>query len=160
MPFLAISLRRNLSGICTKMPAPSPVAGSDPLAPRWSIWAFIVRVLTMMSWERRPLRWAMKPTPHESFSWDGCQSPWAWGQPRGEVGAGDMKWVGWEFKANKDKRRGKRSSWDATNPYKIKKCGRLRSKRAAICCGLRVLSRLEARWAQDGRFEDWVVGRF
>ena len=54
MPFFAISLRRNLSGICTKMPAPSPVAGSEPLAPRWSIWAFIVRVFTMMSWERLP----------------------------------------------------------------------------------------------------------
>jgi len=54
----------------------------------------------MMSWERRPLRWAMKPTPHESFSCAGCQSPCAWGQPNGDVcGVNmDMEWTGWRMR--------------------------------------------------------------
>ena len=45
------------------MPAPSPVSGSQPQAPRCSSRARIESALLMISCERTPLRLAVKPTP-------------------------------------------------------------------------------------------------
>jgi hypothetical protein len=39
----------------------------------------------MMSCDRFPFKWAMKPTPQASFSRDGCQRPCGSGQPNGDV---------------------------------------------------------------------------
>ena len=44
------SARRNASGTWIRMPAPSPVFGSAPVAPRWSRLRRASRPLAMMSW--------------------------------------------------------------------------------------------------------------
>src|SRR5581483_2702444 len=65
---LAHSRRRNASGIWIRMPAPSPVSGSQPHAPRCVRFWRTVRPFSMMSCERSPLTLTTKPTPHASRS--------------------------------------------------------------------------------------------
>src|SRR5512142_152483 len=50
------------------MPAPSPVLGSLPLAPRCSRLRSTVSALATVSWLGSPDRSATKPTPHASCS--------------------------------------------------------------------------------------------
>ena len=52
----------NLCGICTRMPAPSPMRGSAPTAPRCSRLSKMVRPSSIILCDLRPLRSAMKPT--------------------------------------------------------------------------------------------------
>ena len=56
--------RRNASGTWSMIPAPSPVLGSAPRAPRWSSRHSAASPLATTSWERRPCRSATKATPH------------------------------------------------------------------------------------------------
>ncbi len=67
-PWRAISSRRKWSGIWVRMPAPSPISGSAPTAPRWSRLSRICRPCSMMRWLFLPLMWATKPTPQASCS--------------------------------------------------------------------------------------------
>src|SRR5262249_26574217 len=69
------SCSRNACGICTRMPAPSPVFGSHPQAPRCSRFSRIWMALSTMSCDFRPVRLATKPTPHESCSKLGSYKP-------------------------------------------------------------------------------------
>ena len=68
MPWLRHWRSKNSCGICTSIPAPSPVSGSAPAAPRCprlistsSPWAMTLCDLT-------PLMLATSPTPHASCS--------------------------------------------------------------------------------------------
>src|SRR6266404_5308461 len=70
----AHSRRRNASGTCTRMPAPSPVSGSQPHAPRWVRFWRTVSPFSMMSCERSPFTLTTKPTPHASRSVRGSRS--------------------------------------------------------------------------------------
>jgi hypothetical protein len=63
--------RRNASGTCSRMPAPSPEFTSAPAAPRWSRLRSAVSALTTMSWLASPVRVATMATPQASFSWRG-----------------------------------------------------------------------------------------
>ncbi len=67
--------RRNSSGTCSRMPAPSPVFGSAPWAPRCSRFSSAVMALSTMSRLRRPCMSATIATPHESCSYAGLYSP-------------------------------------------------------------------------------------
>src|SRR5207244_924275 len=70
----AHSRRRKASGTCTRMPAPSPVSGSQPHAPRWVRFWRTVSPFSMMSCERSPFTLTTKPTPHASRSVRGSRS--------------------------------------------------------------------------------------
>ena len=59
---------KNLCGICTRMPAPSPARGSAPTAPRCSRLQRIASASSTILCDLRPLMSAMKPTPQESLS--------------------------------------------------------------------------------------------
>src|SRR5438093_11046220 len=59
----AHSRRRNASGTWTRIPAPSPVSGSQPHAPRWVRFWRTVSPFSMMSCERSPFTLTTKPTP-------------------------------------------------------------------------------------------------
>ena len=60
--------RRKLSGIWTRMPAPSPVSGSAPVAPRCSMFVSAVRPRVTMLRDFSPFTFATKATPQESCS--------------------------------------------------------------------------------------------
>ena len=64
-PSSAAFLAKNLCGICTRMPAPSPARGSAPTAPRCSRLSRMVSASATIWCDLRPLMSAMKPTPHE-----------------------------------------------------------------------------------------------
>ena len=68
-------LAKNLCGVCTRMPAPSPARGSAPTAPRCSRLSRMVSASSTILCDLRPLMSAMKPTPQESFSCAGSNSP-------------------------------------------------------------------------------------
>ena len=75
MPSSAVFLARNLCGICTSMPAPSPARGSAPTAPRCSRLTRIVNASSTILCDLRPLMSAINPTPQESFSSAGSNRP-------------------------------------------------------------------------------------
>jgi hypothetical protein len=60
--------RRNSSGTCSRIPAPSPVLGSAPWAPRCSMLSSAVMALSTMSRLLRPCMSATIATPQESCS--------------------------------------------------------------------------------------------
>src|SRR5262249_40682688 len=66
---------KNLCGICVRMPAPSPARGSAPTAPRCSRLSRMVSASSTILCDLRPLISAMNPTPQESFSRAGSNSP-------------------------------------------------------------------------------------
>ena len=68
-------LAKNLCGICTRIPAPSPARGSAPTAPRCSRLSRMVSASSTILCDLRPLMSAMKPTPQEAFSSAGSNSP-------------------------------------------------------------------------------------
>src|SRR3989442_11776580 len=70
----AHSRRRNASGTWTRIPAPSPVSGSQPHAPRWVRFWRTVSPFSMMSCERSPFTFTTKPTPQASRSVLGSRS--------------------------------------------------------------------------------------
>src|SRR2546425_1217090 len=74
MPSATHSRRRKASGTWTRMPAPSPVSGSQPHAPRWVRFWRTVSPFSMMSCERSPFTLTTKPTPHASRSVRGSRS--------------------------------------------------------------------------------------
>src|SRR5204863_8508620 len=57
------------------MPAPSPVSGSQPQAPRCAKLTRISKPLSTISCEGRPAIFATKPIPHASCSFEGSYSP-------------------------------------------------------------------------------------
>ena len=67
--------RQNASGTCIRIPAPSPVFGSAPRAPRWSIRRSAASPRHTTSWDRRPATSATNATPHESCSYAGSYRP-------------------------------------------------------------------------------------
>src|SRR5712671_5664896 len=73
------SRRKNASGICTRMPAPSPVSGSQPHAPRCVRLFSTVRPFWTISCERSPLTFTTKPTPQASCSMRGSLSQFVFG---------------------------------------------------------------------------------
>src|ERR1700733_10410380 len=75
MPSAAVFLARNLCGICTRMPAPSPARGSAPTAPRCSKLTRMVKASATILCDLRPLMSAINPTPQESFSSAGSNRP-------------------------------------------------------------------------------------
>src|SRR5579862_147380 len=74
-PSAADCLAKNLCGVCTRMPAPSPARGSAPTAPRCSRLTRIVSASSTILCDLRPLISAMNPTPQESFSSAGSNRP-------------------------------------------------------------------------------------
>src|SRR5579863_1025267 len=75
MPSSAAFLARNLCGVCTRMPAPSPARGSAPTAPRCSRLSRIVNASSTIWCDLRPFMSAINPTPQESFSSAGSNRP-------------------------------------------------------------------------------------
>ncbi|MDF2554571.1 MAG: hypothetical protein K0R60_466 [Microbacterium sp.] len=67
--------RRNASGIWVRMPAPSPVPASDPMAPRCSRFRSAVSARSMMSCPASPRSVATMARPHASFSNAGLYIP-------------------------------------------------------------------------------------
>ncbi len=67
--------RRNASGICVRMPAPSPVPASEPMAPRCSRLRRASRANAMMSCPASPRRVATMARPQASFSNAGLYMP-------------------------------------------------------------------------------------
>ena len=67
--------RNSSSGIWVRMPAPSPVSGSAPLAPRWSRLRSTVSAWATVLCTRRPDRSATMPTPQASCSLAGSYNP-------------------------------------------------------------------------------------
>ena len=80
-PCAIISSRKNASGICRRMPAPSPASGSAPTAPRWVRFLQDQQPLLDDRVAFRPLMLATKPTPQASCSLAGSYSPWGRGRP-------------------------------------------------------------------------------
>src|SRR5580704_7493858 len=74
-PSSAAFLAKNLCGVCTKMPAPSPARGSAPTAPRCSRLTRMVSASSTILCDLRPLMSAINPTPQESFSSAGSNRP-------------------------------------------------------------------------------------
>ena len=72
-------LRKKRSGTCNKIPAPSPLSGSLPDAPRCSRLVSALRAFTTMSWLGIPVRVATNATPHASCSRAGSYRPCALG---------------------------------------------------------------------------------
>ena len=72
--------RRNASGICTRMPAPSPVSGSAPVAPRCSMLHSAPSAVETMPWLARPLMSTTNDTPQASCSNRGSYRPRAGGR--------------------------------------------------------------------------------
>ncbi len=93
-PCLAMTSRRNLSGIWMSRPAPSESLGSQPTAPRWVRLRNTVRPCSTIECDFLPLIWATKPTPQASCSLAGWYRPWGsfritlrsdeWGLPAAE----------------------------------------------------------------------------
>ena len=67
--------RKNSSGSCSSIPAPSPVSGSAPAAPRCSRFSSAVSARTSVSCDGIPFSRATNATPHESCSNAGSYSP-------------------------------------------------------------------------------------
>ena len=67
--FAAMTFLKNAWGILMRSPAPSPVSGSFPVAPRCMSRVRIVMPFSTMSWLASPERLATIPTPHASCSY-------------------------------------------------------------------------------------------
>src|SRR5256885_7271875 len=80
-PSFAQAAARNACGVCSRMPAPSPVSFSAPVAPRCSRLQRTSSALTTMSCEGRPLMSTTNPKPQESCSSAGSYRPCAGGGP-------------------------------------------------------------------------------
>ena len=65
---LAHSRAKNSCGIWIRIPAPSPVSGSQPQAPRCVRLIRIWSPCSMMSWDFSPRMLATKPMPQASCS--------------------------------------------------------------------------------------------
>ena len=89
---------KNLCGICTNMPAPSPMRGSAPTAPRCSRLQRICSPSSTIWCDLRPLMSAMKPTPQASLSSAGSYSPCGSGVPGSAVAARNST-AAWECAA-------------------------------------------------------------
>ena len=68
IPSTSHSRLKNSCGICTKIPAPSPVSLSAPAPPRCSRRSKIRKPSSIISWDFYPLILTTKPMPHASFS--------------------------------------------------------------------------------------------
>ena len=68
IPSTSHSRLKNSCGICTKIPAPSPVSLSAPAPPRCSRRSKIRKPSSIISWDFLPLILTTKPMPHASFS--------------------------------------------------------------------------------------------
>ncbi len=77
--------RKKASGIWVRMPAPSPVSGSLPSAPRCWRLRRAVSALATTSWLGRPDRSATKPTPQASCSKRLSYSPGVVALPAGAI---------------------------------------------------------------------------
>ena len=69
----------NSLGIWIRSPAPSPVNGSAPTAPRCLRFLIIFKPMSIILRDFLFLISATKPTPHESFSNEGSYIPCAFG---------------------------------------------------------------------------------
>ena len=69
------TLRRNVSGIWTRMPAPSPVLTSQPHAPRCARFISTCSAWLTMACDLRPFMSTTKPTPQASCSCCGSYKP-------------------------------------------------------------------------------------
>ena len=67
-PSFSSSFWNSFSGICVKIPAPSPVFASAATAPRCVKFVTACVAILIISWLRFPKRFAIKPTPQASFS--------------------------------------------------------------------------------------------
>jgi hypothetical protein len=86
--------RRNSSGTCVMMPAPSPVPASEPTAPRCSRCRSASSAAVMMSCPAVPRRVATIARPQASFSAAGSYMPWASGtRPNLEKGGVSDTWT-------------------------------------------------------------------
>src|SRR3990170_2913394 len=74
--------RKNRSGTCSRMPAPSPESGSAPEAPRWSRLRSAVSACCTISWLGTPVIMATNATPQASCSCWPSYSPWGGGIAR------------------------------------------------------------------------------
>ena len=80
--------RRKASGIWVRMPAPSPVPASEPIAPRCSRLRSAVSASSMMSCPASPRSVATIARPQASFSKAGLYIPCFGGKPRRTSGLG------------------------------------------------------------------------
>ena len=71
--------QRTGAGSESECPAPSPVSGSHPQAPRCARFCRICRPFSTMSCEGSPLMLTTKPMPQASCSLAGSYRPWAAG---------------------------------------------------------------------------------
>ena len=93
--------RISSSGICSSMPAPSPVFGSAPAAPRCSRFSRAVIARWTVSWLGSPLSRATNATPQASCSYPGSYSPTG-SVGRGRGGKGVLpKGAAWALEAGK-----------------------------------------------------------
>src|SRR5579872_1028635 len=74
------------------MPAPSPVSGSQPQAPRWPRFTRASRPRPTIAFDRSPAMLATKATPQASCSWAGSYRPWGISLGMGLVLG--MRWYG------------------------------------------------------------------
>ena len=68
IPSSAHLSRKKSCGSCISAPAPSPVSGSQPQAPRWARFSSTSSPFSSTSWDLRPLTLATRPTPQASRS--------------------------------------------------------------------------------------------
>ena len=85
-PSRAASRAKSRRGTCVSTPAPSPVLASASTAPRCVRLITLSRARPSTRCDGRPLRSAMKPTPHESCSDCGSYSPRRGGNPASSTG--------------------------------------------------------------------------
>ena len=67
--------RMNSCGICSMMPAPSPVLLSAPSAPRWRMFSSTFNADSTSSCDFPPWILTSMPTPQASCSWDASYKP-------------------------------------------------------------------------------------
>src|SRR5436190_20148113 len=77
------TVARKSCGICSRMPAPSPVLFSQPHAPRWFRFTRICSAWRTIQFDFLPLMLTRKPTPQESCSNCGSYKPCLPGNPGG-----------------------------------------------------------------------------
>src|SRR3954470_9088800 len=85
MPSLPASRARNACGVWRRIPAPSPVSFSAPVAPRCSRLSNTSSAFVTIWCEGRPLTSATNPKPQESCSRAGSYSPCLGGGPASAI---------------------------------------------------------------------------
>ena len=83
IPISPHTRERKACGTCIRIPAPSPLHGSHPAAPRCVRFSRSSSPFSTMSCDFRPLACAMKPMPHASCSFAGSYRPCFGGIPVG-----------------------------------------------------------------------------